>query len=147
MKNSGKRKKPSSKRDEMELGSRCFVKSLRPAGVHRKLSKKWEGPYRIMKNWGKNRYELCDLRTLKTKIFHADNIKLVPEAVVSRKVVQHARDPYPQLRGGIPSRGSEMDPDPREEDKREGQDSDSDSESPPSPRRHPYALRSRRNVM
>ena len=123
------------------------MKSLRPAGVHRKLSKKWEGPYRIMQNWSKNRYELCDLRTLKTKIFHADNIKLVPEATVSRKIVKCARDPYPQLRGGIPSRGREMDPDPGEEDNGKGRDSDSDSESPPSPRRCPYALRSRRNMM
>ena len=93
-------------RDKFQVGSRCFIKSVRPPGVNRKLYKKWSGPFRIMKDLGRNRYEICDLKTLKTKIYHADNLKSIPEGNVSRRVIPNARTPFPQ----IPVRDSETRP-------------------------------------
>lgn len=64
---------------DIVLGLQYYIKSIVLPNVNIKLYLKCEGPYRIMKDLRKNRFEILDLRDLnKTKIIHADYLKIIP---------------------------------------------------------------------
>jgi len=86
---------------EIIVGTRCYLKAVRPPGVGRKLFKKWDGPFRIMKDFGKNRFEILDLRNKKSKLVHADNLKLVPEQCLDPLELPAPWEPFPRLRQTI----------------------------------------------
>ena len=74
---------------------RCYLKAVKPPGVGRKLYRKWDGPYRVMKSFGRDRYEILDLRNRRSKLVHADNLKMVPERCIDPDELPDPWNPFP----------------------------------------------------
>ena len=64
---------------------RCYIKAIVPPGLKKKLYRKWEGPFRVMKELGKNKLEIEEIEKGKRRIVHTDSVKVVPERSLPRR--------------------------------------------------------------
>lgn len=72
-----------AKEPDLMLGNRVYIKKRDfRNSPKRKLADIYQGPYRIMKDLGKNRYSISHLEKPEQLVVHADNIKLVREPPV-----------------------------------------------------------------
>ena len=66
-------------------------------GLGKKLYPKFVGPYRVIKNLGRQRYKIKDLVTGVHRDVHADQVKITPEGEVPRAVNSRVRFPHAHL--------------------------------------------------
>jgi len=88
-----------SKDTSLREGTRVFVKAIRKKGDS-KLSPKWEGPYRVVKEVKPYVYQLRDLQTRGFREVHLENMKVALEATIPRALAPGARKPYPGMGPG-----------------------------------------------
>ena len=82
----------------VKVGYRVYLKNrqLQKRGLA-KLSPKWEGPYRVMSDLGRQRFLVKSLVSGKEKRVHAEHTKIVPETCCSRDMNHNVRTPFPGL--------------------------------------------------
>ena len=79
-------------------GYRVYLKTRIPPGVCSKLYPKYEGPYRVMKELGRQRYLVKNLGTGAERTVHADYTKIVPESCTTTSMNEMVRLPHPRLK-------------------------------------------------
>ena len=79
-----------AKSTELSIHQRVFVRRPKKKGDH-KLTPKWRGPYRVIEKVRPHVYRLEELGTSKRTRVHLENMKVCPEATVSRQLVPTAR--------------------------------------------------------
>ena len=92
-----RRRKPT----KIRVGFRVYVKARTPPKKSPKLYPRWEGPYRVLTDHGRNRFWVQNLVTGKEREVHADHTKVVPETMTSLAMNPRVRLPHP----GFPSEG------------------------------------------
>ena len=81
----------------VKVGDRVYIKTRPPINQFSKFYPKFEGPYRILRNLGKHRYKVVDLKTLKERKVYGNAIKIVAETAVTKAMNERVRLPYPHL--------------------------------------------------
>ena len=93
-----KKKNRGAKEYPVKEGYRVYLKSrAKNQRGFGKLSPKWEGPYRVMSDLGRQRYLVKNLSTGKERKVHADHTKIVPETCCTKLMNHRVRTPHPRL--------------------------------------------------
>ena len=86
------------KATKIREGFRVYIRARTPPKKSPKLYKKWEGPYRVLKDIGRNRFLVKNLLTGQDKVVHADHAKIVPETMSDVSMNPRVKLPHPGLR-------------------------------------------------
>lgn len=79
-------------------GGRIYLKTRVPPKLCRKLYPKYEGPYRVLKDLGAQRFLVKNLITSKEKKVHADQTKILAESFVFPAQNRQVKLPFPNLK-------------------------------------------------
>ena len=103
VKKANKKKKATKVRE----GFRVYIRARTPPKKSPKLYPKWEGPYRVLKDHGRNRFLVKNLISGQEKVVHADHVKIVPETMTDVSMNPQVKLPHPGLSTGVDSREEE----------------------------------------
>ena len=86
------------KAKKVREGFRVYIRTRTPPKKSPKLYPKWEGPYRVLKDHGRNRFLVQNLISGKERVVHADQVKIVPETMTDVSMNPQVKLPHPGLR-------------------------------------------------
>ena len=78
-------------------GGRVYLKTRVPPKICKKLYPRFEGPYRVLRDLGYQRFLVKNLINGKEKTVHADNTKIIPESCTYPALNKQAKLPFPLL--------------------------------------------------
>ena len=92
------RKKNKKAQDyPIKEGGRVYLKTRVPPRICKKLYPKFEGPYRVLRDLGYQRFLVKNLINGKERQVHADNTKIIPESCTYPALNKQTKLPFPLL--------------------------------------------------
>ena len=89
------RKNPRSKKLNVEVGDRVYLRNIPKVGEPKKLQPLYEGPYRVIKKISDVVIRVQRIKGGPIKSIHTDNVRLIPEQNLTIKEVPSIRSAYP----------------------------------------------------